>query len=352
MKLIIQIPCLNEESSLPVVLATLPRHVNGFHKVEWLIIDDGSSDKTAEVARQLGVDHILVHTKNQGLAQAFLSGINTGLKLGADVIVNMDADNQYRAADIPTLLEPILQGRADMVIGTRPIDNIDHFSTIKKILQKLGSLVVRMASRTEVPDAPSGFRALSREAALKLNVFDRYSYTLETIIQAGQKNMAVVSVPVGVNKDLRPSRLIKSIPSYVLHSINTILRIFIVYRPFRFFMGLGVLLFGLGFLLGLRFLWFYFGGEGAGHIQSVVLSGALLGMGFQTMLVAILADLLSVNRRLLEDVQIRVKTLELDGKGSLRDYLNTPETPEDFSHQVTAFPNRHYGCENRSSSER
>ena len=311
MRLIIQIPCYNEEQSLPITLKELPRQVPGFDKVEWLIIDDGSTDKTVEIARKYGVDHIVRHPKNLGLAKAFMTGLDACLKLGADVIVNTDADNQYCAADIPKLVRPILEGRAEIVVGARPIEKIRHFSPIKKILQKLGSWVVRIASRTDIPDAPSGFRAISREAALRLNVFNEYTYTLETIIQAGQKNMAIVSVPIRVNDNLRPSRLVKSIPSYIKRSIATIIRIFVVYRPFRFFCTIGSVLFGLGFLLGLRFLYYYFTGNGAGHVQSVILAGVLLGMGFQTMLVAFLADLLAVNRKLLEEVQYRLRKNEI-----------------------------------------
>jgi len=314
MKLIIQIPCYNEEDTLPITLKELPRNVAGFDKVEWLIIDDGSADRTVEVAKQYGVDHIVRHPKNLGLAKAFLTGLDACLKLGADVIVNTDADNQYCSKDIPKLVKPILEGKAEMVVGARPIEEIAHFSPVKKILQKLGSWVVRVASRTDIPDAPSGFRAISKEAALKLNVFNDYTYTLETIIQAGQKNMAIVSVPIRVNKDLRPSRLVKSIPSYIRKSIITIIRIFVVYRPFRFFVTIGAILFSLGFLLGLRFLYYYFSGNGSGHVQSVILAGVLLGMGFQTILVAFLADLLAVNRKLLEDIQYRLRKYESEKK--------------------------------------
>lgn len=303
MKLIIQIPCYNEEETLAVTLAALPRQVPGFETVEWLIIDDGSQDNTVQVAREHGVDHIVRHTRNKGLARGFMSGLEACLRLGADVIVNTDADNQYNAGDIPALTAPILEGRADFVVGARPITTIEHFSPVKKFLQKLGSWVVRVASKTDIPDAPSGFRAISRTAAQKLVVFNEYTYTLETIIQAGQKNMAITSVPIRVNEDLRPSRLVKSIPSYIKRSIVTIVRIFIIYRPFRFFTTIGAILFGSGFLLGLRFLYFYLTGSGGGHIQSVILSGVLLGAGFQTLLVAFLADLLAANRKLIEDVR-------------------------------------------------
>ena len=305
MKLIIQIPCYNEASTLGIALAALPRTVPGFDSVEWLIIDDGSTDDTVRVAREHGVDHVVRHTRNQGLARAFTTGLAACLRLGADVIVNTDADNQYNADDIPALTAPILAREADIVVGARPIEAIAHFSLAKKWLQKLGSWVVRVASNTDIPDAPSGFRAMSRNAAHQLMVFNDYTYTLETIIQAGQKNMAITSVPVRVNEDLRPSRLVKSIPSYIKRSIVTIVRIFVIYRPFRFFASIGIMLFGLGFLIGLRFVWKWLGGEGDGHVQSLILAGALLVMGFQTLLVAFLADLLAANRKLLEEIRFK-----------------------------------------------
>jgi len=310
MKLIIQIPCYNEADTLPVVLEALPREVEGFNTVEWLLIDDGSTDNTAEVAREYGVDHIIGFTNNQGLARAFLYGLDACIKFGADVIVNTDADNQYRAEDIPALVTPILEKRADIVIGARPIRDIKHFSPLKKILQRLGSKVVSFVSRTDIADAPSGFRAMSREAALRLNVFNEYTYTLETVIQAGQKNMSIMSVPVQVNEDLRPSRLMASIADYIKRSFMTIIRIFVVYKPFRFFMTIGVLLFMSGFVIGLRFLYYYFTEGGEGHIQSLILAAILLGIGFQTMLSAFLADLHAVNRRLMEDIQYRMKEIE------------------------------------------
>ena len=307
MKLIIQIPCYNEAETLAITLRDLPRSVAGFDTVEWLIINDGSTDATEQVARANGVDHIISFPKNQGLARAFMSGLDASLSLGADVIVNTDADNQYNAGDIPLLVQPILDKKADMVIGTRPISEITHFPFIKKQLQKLGSWVVRLASRTDIRDAPSGFRAMSRDAAMQINVFNEYTYTLETIIQAGQKNMAIVSVPVRVNEDLRPSRLVKSVFSYLKRSIITIIRIFVVYKPFRFFMAIGLLMFMVGFLIGVRFLYFYFwANEASGHIQSLILASILLSMGFQTMVLAFLADLLAVNRRLLEAVKYRM----------------------------------------------
>lgn len=309
MKLIIQIPCLNEAQSLPITLAALPRSVPGFNRVEWLIIDDGSKDNTIEVAKALGVDHVVRHAGNKGLARAFMSGIDACLHFGADVIVNTDADNQYNADDIPALVLPIVEGRADLVVGARPISTIGHFSPIKKLLQKLGSWAVRVASKTDIPDAPSGFRAISRAAAQQLIVFNDYTYTLETIIQAGRRNIAITSVPIRVNADLRESRLVKSIPSYIKRSIVTIVRIFVIYRPFTFFGSIGVLLFGAGFLIGLDFLWKYFSGAGQGHIQSLILASVLLGIGFQTMLIAFVADLLSANRQLLEDIRIKTANL-------------------------------------------
>ncbi|TKB06003.1 glycosyltransferase family 2 protein [Desulforhopalus sp. IMCC35007] len=309
-KLIIQIPCFNEEETLPLALAELPRKVEGFDIVEWLVIDDGCTDKTVDVARQNGVDHIVHLTKNKGLAKGFMAGVHGCLKLGADVIVNTDADNQYRAADIPLLVAPIVSGEAEFVVGARPIDGIEYFSVTKKILQKIGSKVVRVVSKTKVKDATSGFRAISRDAAMQLNVFNEYTYTLETLIQAGQKNMAVMSVPVRINPYLRPSRLMSSIPSYIYKSVITILRILVVYKPFRFFVTIGASILTVGLLLGIRFLAFYFSGSGDGHIQSLILTSILIGTGFQVILVAFLSDLQSVNRRLMEDIQYRLKKKE------------------------------------------
>jgi glycosyltransferase involved in cell wall biosynthesis len=303
MKLLIQIPCHNEEDSLPVSFAALPKTIPGVDQVEVLIINDGSTDRTVEVARSLGVHHVVGFPRNQGLARAFMLGIRSCLERGADIIVNTDADNQYNADDIPALIRPILEGRAEIVVGARPIATIEHFSPIKKLLQKLGSAVVKRVSGTSVLDAPSGFRAFSRDAAARLNVFSAYTYTLETIIQAGQKNMSIVSVPVRVNGDLRPSRLVRSIPSYIRRSIVTMLRIFIIYRPSLFFTTLGGGLFLGGVALGARFLWFYVHGHhAAGHIQSLILMAVLMILGFQTGLLAFITELLSVNRRLLEEL--------------------------------------------------
>jgi glycosyltransferase involved in cell wall biosynthesis len=309
MKLILQIPCYNESDSLPTTLAALPRQLAGFDVVEWLIIDDGSSDDTAAIAKSHGVDHVIRHAFNQGLAAAFMTGLEACLRLGADVIVNTDADNQYDARDIPALIAPILDGDAEIVIGARPIVAIKHFSPIKKLLQKLGSWVVRMASTTNVADAPSGFRAFSRAAAERLIVFNDYTYTLETIIQAGQKGMAIHSVPVRVNGELRPSRLVKSIPSYIKRSLVTIVRIFVIYRPFRFFAVVGGVLFAAGFLICLRFLALFLLGAGTGNVQSLILAAILLVMGFQAILIAFVADLLAANRMLLEDLRFKVNQL-------------------------------------------
>ncbi len=304
MKLIIQIPCLNEAETLPITLTDLPTAVAGFDTVEWLIVDDGSTDDTAAVARAHGVHHVVRHTRNQGLAKAFMNGLRAATDLGADVIVNTDADNQYCADDIPKLVAPILAGHADIVVGARPIATIEHFSPAKKFLQKLGSWVVRVVSRTDIPDAPSGFRAMSREAAKRLMVFNDYTYTLETIIQAGQRNMAIVSVPIRVNGDLRPSRLVKSIPGYIRRSIGTMIRIFVIYRPFRFFGTIGLTLLALGTLIGLRFMVFWLQGDSGGHVQSLILAAILLGAGFNTILIAFIADLLAANRKLLEDIRM------------------------------------------------
>ncbi len=309
-KLIIQIPCYNEEKTLSVTLNALPRQIKGIQEIEWLIINDGSTDRTAEVALAHGVDHIVSFTKNQGLARAFMAGLEASLGAGADIIVNTDADNQYCADDIPKLIEPILSGKADIVVGSRPVAEIEHFSPIKKILQKLGSWVVRVASKTDIPDAPSGFRAISRDAAMRLNVFNEHTYTLETIIQSGQKGMAITSVPIRTNKDLRSSRLVKSISSYISQSILTIIRIFMTYRPLRFFAIPGIISFSLGMLISLRFLYFYLTGNGSGHIQSIVLAALLLGTGFFLCVVGLIADLIAVNRKLMEKLDWRVQQVE------------------------------------------
>ncbi|PKM82252.1 MAG: glycosyl transferase [Firmicutes bacterium HGW-Firmicutes-14] len=311
MKLIVQIPCLNEEKTLPLTVRDIPRSISGIDKVEILIIDDGSTDRTVEIARKCGVDHIIRITKTKGLANGFKVGIDACLRLDADIIVNTDGDNQYKGQDIPKLIQPILNRQAEMVIGDRQIDTIEHFSDTKKFLQKFGSWVVRLASATDVPDTTSGFRAYSREAATKINVLSEFTYTLETIIQAGQKNIVVSHVPIGTNEKLRDSRLFKGIREYVSRSIITIIRIYTMYRPLKVFMRLGTLLFGLGFLLGLRYLYYFLTGTGQGHIQSLILTAALLMMGFQTWIFGLLADLISANRKLNEETLYRVRKLEL-----------------------------------------
>lgn len=314
MRLIIQIPCYNEEATLPATLADLPHTVAGFDEVEWLVIDDGSTDDTINVAKKHGVDHIVQLHRNEGLAKAFMAGLEAGLKLGADVIVNTDADNQYDANAISSLTKPILEHQADIVIGARPISDIEHFSQLKRTLQKLGSSVVRLASSTDVSDAPSGFRAFSREAAMHMNVFSNYTYTLETIIQAGSKGLTLVSVPVKVNQDLRPSRLVKNIWSYVYRSMATIIRISVLYKPFASFFSLGMLLLALGVTLGLRFVFYWLCDEGQGHVQSLILASVFLAAGFQSVLIAFIADLMAVNRRLLEDLQVRARKKEYSGQ--------------------------------------
>lgn len=309
-KLVIQIPCYNEEDSLPVALAALPRALPGIDVIEWLVVDDGSTDRTSELARAHGVDHLIRLPRHRGLAYAFMAGLEGSLQVGADIIVNTDADNQYRASDIPKLLEPILEGRAEMVIGARAISSIQHFSWLKKSFQRLGSWVTRVASSTDVHDAPSGFRAISRDAAMRLHVFNGFTYTIETIIQAGQKGMAVASVPISTNPDLRRSRLIKGLGTYIGRQVLTMVRVFVTYKPFRFFASSGVALFGAGFLLGLRFLYYYFTAGGSGHVQSLILASLLMGMGFFLLVVGLLADLLAVNRTLLEGLEWRVRKVE------------------------------------------
>jgi glycosyltransferase involved in cell wall biosynthesis len=312
MKLVIQIPCLNEEDALPVTLADLPREVPGFDVVEWLVVDDGSTDRTAEVARRCGVDHVVRHSANLGLARAFMTGIEAALRAGADVIVNTDADNQYQAADIPRLVEPILQGRAQIVIGARPISEIGSFSPVKKLLQRVGSWTVRVASGADIPDAPSGFRAYHRDAAIKLYVLNGYTYTLETIIQAGRKGVPMTWVPIRVNADMRPSRLVRGLLNYVRRSAATILRISVLYAPVRFFTTLALLL-ALPGLAGIgRFLVYFWRDGGAGHVQSLVLSGALLAAAVVLMIAGVLADLTAANRTLLEDIRARQLRMDID----------------------------------------
>ncbi|MGM0631564.1 MAG: glycosyltransferase family 2 protein [Pseudomonadota bacterium] len=319
MKLIIQIPCLNEAETLPETLAAIPRQVPGFDTVEVLVIDDGSSDDTVRTAKAAGADHVLVLGCNMGLARAFMAGLEKALALGADVVVNTDADNQYNGADIPALVAPILAGDAMIVVGERPISEIESFSFTKKLLQRLGSWVVRKASGTRIPDAPSGFRAYHRDAAARLYVINSYSYTLETIIQAGRRNIPMASVPVRVNPVTRPSRLFRSMRQYVFRSAGTILRMFVIYRPLAFFSWVSLVIGTPGVLGIARFLWFYSQGEGSGHVQSLVLSGALLAIAVILFASGLLADLVSANRDILQDIrarQLRQQRISRDRKHS------------------------------------
>jgi glycosyltransferase involved in cell wall biosynthesis len=312
MKLIIQIPCLNEEDALPVTLRELPREVPGFETVEWLIIDDGSTDRTIEVAREHGVDHVVRLTNNKGLASGFQAGLDASLKLGADVVVNTDADNQYFGGDIPRLVEPIVRGDADMVVGDREVQNIDHFSPLKKALQRLGSWVVRRASATDVPDTTSGFRAYNREAALAMQVVSNYTYTLETIIQAGKMLIAVDHVPVKTNEKLRESRLFPSMWTYIRRNGVSIFRVYSMYEPLRVFM-MGAIVIGLAALVVWgRFAYFYLAGEGKGHVQSLILGAVLFNAAMLLAALGVIGDLLSGQRIMLQRTFERVRRIELE----------------------------------------
>ncbi|MCB1338161.1 MAG: glycosyltransferase family 2 protein [Maritimibacter sp.] len=312
MKLIIQIPCFNEEATIAGTLADLPRAVPGFDRVEWLVIDDGSTDRTVEIAQAAGVDHVVRLSHNQGLAAAFSEGLEAALRAGADVIVNTDGDNQYNAKGIPDLTRPIIERRAQIVVGARPIGTVAHFSPTKRALQRLGSWVVRRASRTDIQDAPSGFRAFHRDAAMKLYVFNRYTYTLETIIQAGRLGIPMVSVPIEVNGPTRESRLIGSIGQYIRRSVGTILRIAMLYSPLRTFSVLAALLALPGFLAFARFLVYYAAGRGDGHVQSLVIGAALIAAGAVTMVGGLIADLIAANRVLLAEIRGRLLKAELE----------------------------------------
>jgi len=311
MKLIIQIPCYNEEHTLPETIADLPRVIDGIDIIEFLIIDDGSTDKTIEVAKQLGVDHIIRNKKNLGLARTFRKGMDECLKRGADIIVNTDGDNQYYGGDIVKLVAPIVDGTAELVVGDRQTSKIAHFSLFKKLLQKFGSATVRKLSGTDVPDTVSGFRAFSREAAIRLNIISPFSYTIETIIQAGKKHLAITSVPVRTNPKTRDSRLFKSIPAFIERQLSSMIRMYLMYQPLRFFIYLGTVLSIIGLIPIVRFMILYYLGDGNGHIQSLILGGVFLMMGFMTFIMAILADLMNFNRHLLEATLEKVRRIEL-----------------------------------------
>lgn len=312
MKLLIQIPCYNEAETLEIALNDLPKQIDGIDEIEYLIIDDGCTDNTVEVARNWGVHHIVSFTRNKGLAKGFMAGLDACLRNGADIIVNTDADNQYCADDIPKLIQPILEHKADIVIGERPIDETEHFSWIKKKLQHLGSWVVRKASHTDIPDAPSGFRAFSREAAMRINVINDYTYTLETIVQAGRNKMAIVSVPIKTNPELRKSRLFHSMYGYIKKSILTIFRALMMYKPLYCFTLVAAVPSAIGILIGIRFMIYYFTGRGSGHIQSLILACTLLIIGFMTFVIGMLADVISANRKILEDMQYHIRKQEYE----------------------------------------
>lgn len=312
MKLIIQIPCYNEAETLEIALNDLPKQIDGIDEIEYLIIDDGCIDNTVEVAKKWGVHHVVSFTRNKGLAKGFMAGLDACLRNGADIIVNTDADNQYCAEDISKLICPILEKRADIVIGERPIDETEHFSWIKKKLQHFGSWVVRKASHTDIPDAPSGFRAFSREAAMRMNVVNDYTYTLETIVQAGRNKMAIMSVPIRTNPELRESRLFHSMMGYVKKSMLTILRAFMMYKPLYCFTLVAIVPSLIGILIGIRFLVFFFTGQGNGHSQSLMLACTLLIIGFITFVIGMLADVIAANRKIIEDMQYHVRKMEYD----------------------------------------
>lgn len=315
MKLIIQVPCYNEAETLKIALDHLPKHIDGIDQIEYLIINDGSKDRTVEVAKEWGINYVVNFKRNKGLARGFMAGLDACLRAGADIIVNTDADDQYCGDDIEKLVRPILEGKTDIVIGERPIDQTEHFSPLKKKLQHFGSWTVRVASNSDIPDAPSGFRAYSREAAMQMNVINEYTYTLETIVQAGRNKIAMTSVPIRTNPELRKSRLFSSMFGYVKRSMVTIVRSFLMYQPLKFFSILGGIVFLLGALLGVRFLVFFCMGSGSGHVQSLILASTLLMIGFQTLVIGLLADTVHANRRILEDIQYRVRKMdyELDG---------------------------------------
>lgn len=319
MKLIIQIPCYNEADTLEIALNDLPKHIDGIDEIEYLIINDGSHDNTVEVAKNWGVNYVVNFRCNKGLAKGFMAGLDACLRNGADIIVNTDADNQYDASDIETIVRPILEKKTDIVIGARPIDATEHFSPLKKKLQHFGSWVVRKASNSDIPDAPSGFRAFSRQAAMKLNVVNEYTYTLETIVQAGRCKIAQTSVPIKTNPELRESRLFNSMFGYVKKSMLTILRAFMMYKPLQVFSTIGGINLIAGLVLGIRFLVYFFIGQGNGHVQSLILASMLIMLGVFTIIIGLQADLIAANRKLLEDIQYHVRKIDYDGTKSIEE---------------------------------
>lgn len=329
MKLIVQIPCYNEEKTLALVVNSIPKHIAGIDTIETLVIDDGSSDDTSKVARELGVNHIIKHGKNQGLAFSFNDGIQAVLQLGADIIVNTDADNQYPQEDIPKLIAPILRGEAEMVVGDRETAKIAHFSKLKKTLQWFGSAVVRKLSQTDVPDAVSGFRAYSRKAALQLNVVTDFSYVIETIIQAQHKRIAIASVPIKTNPPTRKSRLFKSMRQHIQKSTAAIVRSFTMYRPLFVFMIIGASMFYAGIVIAIRFGYFAFIGQGSGHVQSLIVAAVLIIVGLQIALTGLVADLISINRKLMERALNKLKQMELDTLEQAKDIGKVIKLPED-----------------------
>lgn len=310
MKLIIQIPCYNEAETLEIALNALPKHIDGVDVIEYLIINDGSKDNTVEVARNWGVNYIVNFRNNKGLARGFMAGLDACLRNGADIIVNTDADNQYCGDDIEKLIQPILRGEAGMVVGERPIDQTEHFSPLKKKLQHLGSWVVRKASKTDIPDAPSGFRAYSRHTAMRMNVINEYTYTLETIVQAGRQKMAITSVPIRTNGELRPSRLFHSMFGYVKKSMLTIGRALMMYKPLYCFAWIAGIFGVIGLGIGIRFLVYYFSGNGAGHIQSLILASMFIIIAVLCGVIGLLGDVIAANRKLLEEIQFELRKMD------------------------------------------
>lgn len=343
MKLIIQIPCYNEAQTLEIALNDLPKSLEGIDQIEYLIINDGSQDNTVEVAKKWGVHHVINFKQNKGLAKGFMAGLDGCLRNGADIIVNTDADNQYCGEDIQKLIQPILDGKADMVIGARPIDETEHFSLIKKKLQHFGSWVVRKASNTDIPDAPSGFRALSREAAMRINVVNDYTYTLETIVQAGREKMAITSVPIRTNGELRPSRLFHSIWGYVKKSMLTILRAYMMYKPLKCFAYLASVPTAVGFLIGCRFLYFMALGRSGGHVQSLILACTLIIIGFLTFMIGLVADVIAANRKLLQDTQYHARKSEYEAiylqKKIEKEAVRTYRIISNEEHEILAAEN-------------